>query len=312
MRAYETYTFCAFLMARVALPGLLGQMLNGCALPSDLKTQTVGDLGRFEYRSPKPLMQGAMIGAPHGSFDEHTAELVNRIAYRTGLAAVIAKGFTPTESGGGWRINVNRPSERRYPAGEIEIATQRARVIYENFKNLVIEAAQGHLDLYIDIHQNGRAPNIEVATVGVSEPQARLIKKTFREIRDLHLRDQPLAARIDLAIEPLDKIEIGAWAAKAEGILSAAKRSLHFELPAAPMLGQSDTRAIYTLILTEMVRRLPGLLRAPSSHPALFQTGLDLSGLKSREINQPEFSSKLWTGAFISGLCGCINIWPCA
>jgi hypothetical protein len=264
--------------------------------------------GRIESIPSRKHIEGVVIGAPHGSFDEHTAELVNRIAYRTGLAAVIAKGFTPTESGGGWRINVNRPTERRYPAGEIEMATQRSRVVYENFKDLVIEAARGHLDLYIDIHQNGREPNIEVATVGVSEQQAHIIKQTFREIRDLHLRDRPRATRIDLAIEPLDRIEIGAWAAKTEGILSVAKRSLHFELPAARMLWNEDMRGIYTLILTEMVGRLPGILRAPSGHPGLFQTGLDLSRSGSREIFRPELSSKLWASA----LYGSSNFSPCA
>jgi hypothetical protein len=34
-----------------------------------------------------------------------------------------------------------------------------------------------------------------------------------------------------LFIEPLDAIEIGAWPAKASGILTVAKKSLHFELP---------------------------------------------------------------------------------
>ena len=55
--------------------------------------------------------------------------MAKQISQQTGLAAVIAKGFTPTECAG-WRINVNRPTERRYPAGEIEIDSKRAKEVY--------------------------------------------------------------------------------------------------------------------------------------------------------------------------------------
>jgi len=218
--------------------------------------------GRIESIPSRKNIQGIVIGAPHGSFDEHTAELVNRIAYRTGLAAVIAKGFTPTESGGGWRINVNRPTERRYPGGDIEIATQRSKTVFEKFKDLVVEAARGSLDLYIDIHQNAGQPNIEVATVGISKRQAEIIKQTFREIRDRRLREHRRITRVDLAIEPLDQIEIGAWAAKSQGILSVARRSLHFELPAGRILWNAHTRALYSRVFVELVGGLPALLRS--------------------------------------------------
>ena len=71
---------------------------------------TLMELGRFDLIPSRKGIAGVVIGAPHGSFDEYTAEIVKRVGFSTGLATVIARGFTPTEAGG-WRINVNRPSE---------------------------------------------------------------------------------------------------------------------------------------------------------------------------------------------------------
>ena len=57
------------------------------------------------------------------------------------------------------------------------------------------------------------------------------IKKTYQKIRDENLVSTPEVDLVPLFIEPLDTIEIGAWPAKAGGILTIAKKSLHFELP---------------------------------------------------------------------------------
>src|SRR3990172_6289866 len=69
------------------------------------------DLGRLDLIPSRKGLAGGVIGAPHGTYDEYTAEIVKRLGFRTGLAAVIARGFSPTEAGG-WRINVNRPTEK--------------------------------------------------------------------------------------------------------------------------------------------------------------------------------------------------------
>jgi hypothetical protein len=84
-------------------------------------TIKVFDHGRLESIPPRTAQPGIVIGAPHGTFEQHTAELVERLSYQTGFPAVIAKGFSPTECGG-WRINVNRPTERRYPGGRLKSA----------------------------------------------------------------------------------------------------------------------------------------------------------------------------------------------
>ena len=125
--------------------------------------------------------------------------MVMQISQRTGLAAVIVKGFTPTDCAG-WRVDVNRPTERRYPAGEIEIDSKRAKEVYQNFKHAGLNVSHGSLDLYIDLHQNGQQNNIEVATVGVTKDQAQFIKNIYRKIRDQALQNAPDVKAAELAI----------------------------------------------------------------------------------------------------------------
>jgi hypothetical protein len=211
--------------------------------------------GRIELIPSTRQQKGVVIGAPHGTFDEHTAELVNQVSFKTGLAAVIAQGFTPTECGG-WRINVNRPTERLYPRGDIEIHSKRAHDVYRGYNEAVLEASQGEVNLYIDIHQNGRQGDIEVATLGISKEEARFIKNHYRQVRDQVLKSTPGVASVDLLIEPLDSVEIGAWAAKAEGILGVAKKSLHFEFPLQSTLGSPKTRDAYKDILILLLARI--------------------------------------------------------
>jgi hypothetical protein len=78
----------------------------------------------------------------------------------------------------------------------------------------VLEASRGRLELYVDVHQNGRQKDIEVATVEISSQEARAIKKVYRDIRDPTLKNVSNVASVDLLIEPIDGVEIGAWAAK--------------------------------------------------------------------------------------------------
>jgi hypothetical protein len=241
---------------------------------------TVTNYGRIESIPPRSERHGVVIGAPHGTFDEYTAEMATQISYRTGLAAVIAKGFTPTERSG-WRINVNRPTELRYPAGHIEIDTKRAAEVYLVFKRAVARASQHSLELYVDIHQNGRQNNIQVATVGVSRVQAKLIKAIYNEIRDRVLRSMPDVAAVNMVIEPLDVVEIGAWAAKNRGILSVAKQSLHFELPAYRILSDAKVRDAYTKILGELVNRSADLLLAPVDERMLIRSDSAMPGSSS-------------------------------
>ncbi|HXF76235.1 MAG TPA: hypothetical protein VNN13_09110 [Methylomirabilota bacterium] len=222
--------------------------------PQRVSEVTFLALGKIEI-VPAQQKVGVVIGAPHGTFDFYTERAAREICFRTGVAGVIATGFTPTETGDGWRINVNRPSERHASLTLREKETARASVVYKHFKDSVLRAAQGSLALYIDIHQNGGS-RIEVASVGISRTEASFIKRTYHTLRDQALAERPGMVPVELAIEPLDEIEVGAWAAKTNGILSVAKRSLHFELPSDGVMASSHQRAIYTSILSELIRRI--------------------------------------------------------
>ena len=212
------------------------------------------DLGRFDSIPSRTGRAGIVIGAPHGTYDEYTAEIVRRLAFRTGLAAVIARGFSPTEAGG-WRINVNRPTEKTFLAPEFETSTSRSREVYRSFRKIVLDAAGGDLRLYIDVHQYGADTTIQIATVGVSLEQARKLKESYQIIRDRLLKNVPGADPVELMIEPLDSVEVGAWPAKDSGLLSVARRSLHIELPLNSALRSDKSRSVYTRIMAELVKR---------------------------------------------------------
>jgi hypothetical protein len=212
------------------------------------------DLGRFDSIPSRTGRAGIVIGAPHGSYDEYTAEIVKQLAFETGLAAVIARGFTPTEAGG-WRINVNRPSEKTFLAPEFEIQSARAEEVYQTFKTIVFDAAGGDLNLYFDVHQYGRDASIQIATVGLTTKEALRIKQNYQRIRDSLLKVDSDTPAVELLIEPLDNVEIGAWPAKANGILGLARKTLHMELPLHSALGTEKSREVYTTILAEFVKQ---------------------------------------------------------
>ena len=135
----------------------------------------VMDLGRFDLFHGGGATHGIVIGSPHGNYDEYTAELAQQISHDARLPAVIATGFTPTEPAG-WRINVNRPTEKSYLAPEFEIDSQRSQDVYRTFKDLVFKAARGELALYFDIHQYG-GRHIQVATVGTGQRDQKELSK---------------------------------------------------------------------------------------------------------------------------------------
>jgi hypothetical protein len=225
---------------------------NPRGLPqADIK---IMDLGRFDLFHSGGTNHGIVIGSPHGTYDAYTAELVQQISHQTGLPAVISRGFTPTEAGG-WRINVNRPTEKSYLAPEFEVDSERSQDVYRTYKDLVLKAARGELVLYFDIHQYG-GRRIQVATVGVSLEQAREIKEGFQKIRDRILMNHPDVDLVPFSIEPLDAIEIGAWPAKAKGILTVAKKSLHFELPLYTLFRTEKGRGLYAKILSELLKQI--------------------------------------------------------
>jgi hypothetical protein len=225
------------------------------------------DLGRFDSIPSREGLAGVVIGAPHGTYDEYTAEIVKRLGFRTGLAAVIARGFSPTEAGG-WRINVNRPSEKTYLAPEFEVRSSRSRETYSAFRDTVIDAAGGELRLYFDVHQYGGS-SIQIATMGVTAAQAQNLKQRYQRIRDQLLKENPDIERVKLMIEPQDDVEIGAWPAKAYGILGIARKSVHIELPLHSALRSEKSRDVYTRIVSELIKQAVQDLWSPTGKPVV-------------------------------------------
>lgn len=222
----------------------------------------VMDLGRLEMAGARRGLRGVVIGAPHGSFDRHTAEVAKEISYRTGLASVIAKGFTPTEAGG-WRINVNRPTEKTFPSSGSELPSVRAKEVYNAFSKMVLEASSGSLKLYIDIHQYNTGSKVQVATIGISRPEAQTIKLRYHQIRDGFLSRRPAVPEVDLLIEPLEEVSLRASGAKSEGILALVEKGLHFELPSQTVFVTPQVRDAYTQILADLLgETVPLLLKS--------------------------------------------------
>lgn len=208
--------------------------------------------GRIELTRSRRRLAGVVVGAPHGSFDRNTAEMVKQISYLTGIASVVANGFTPTEAGG-WRINVNRPTEKTFPSDGSELYSPRARQVYRAFRALVLEAAAGELTLYVDVHRYNTGSRIQVATVGIGRDEARILKTRYYEIRDRYLLGQPAVPAADFAIEPLEEVAMRASGAKSEGILSVARKGLHFELSSRTVFATAEARALYTRIIADLL-----------------------------------------------------------
>jgi hypothetical protein len=205
----------------------------------------------------RPGRVGHVVAAPHGTSDVNTGEMAAEIARRTGFGLVVASGFSlqPNgQRGAGRRYQVNRPLEGvpGSPASEHE-PTETARQIYEIYERRVLEAAQGPLRFYAEIHGNNRtacAGQIEIATVGV-DPELALRLRTLAElIRDAHLRTNREIQKLDVLIEPVDPVTYRASGAKRDGILRLPERALHIELPRC---ARRDWREAYTAILADFL-----------------------------------------------------------
>ena len=206
----------------------------------------------------RPGRPGFVVAAPHGTTDPQTGDVAAELARRTGFGLVVAAGFAidPDAPGRpGRRYQVNRPFEGvpGRPPGE-DVPSEAARQVYLTYEKRVEEAAQGRLTFYAEIHGNGRresAGRIEVATVGVDPEFAERLRTLFELIRDAHLRGHPSAPRLEMVIEPADKIFYAATGAKRDGILRAPARALHLELP---RVARVDAREPYLTILSEFLR----------------------------------------------------------
>jgi hypothetical protein len=228
-------------------------LLYGCAAQRvDLPSAPAP--GHIVVRHGRP---GFVVAAPHGSSDISTDEIAAAIARRTGFSLVVATGFsteTDARQRGGRRYAVNRPLEGvpGRPAAE-QMPTEAARQVYEAYEQRVLEAAQGALHFYAEIHgNNGRecAGQIEIATVGIDRELALRLRALAELIRDAYLRMDREIQRLDVLIEPADPVTYRASGAGREGILRLPRHALHIEMPTC---ARRDFRDAYSAILADFI-----------------------------------------------------------
>ncbi|MFQ5520654.1 MAG: hypothetical protein ACE5FK_04590 [Candidatus Methylomirabilia bacterium] len=236
--------------------GLFSMFLQGCAaVPGGHESLSVP--GRFVTSRGKP---GLVIGAPHGGTDDRTTWIGREVAAKTGFSLVLATGFTSPNSPH-WRFNVNRPTEGipGRPATE-ERYTEEARGVYERYIGQVRGVSQGPIRLYVELHGNTRqesAGRIEIATMGVDRLGAWKLKTLFELTRDSYLGSRPEVPRLEVLVEPLDRVVLTASSAKQIGILRLPRQAMHIELPRA---ARTSAGEVYAQILAEFVQEASKLL----------------------------------------------------
>ena len=242
------------LLRGVAFLAILAQ---GCAAVRIEPEVWVRPSGPLASQKGRP---GLVIGAPHGRSDAGTDRLSVELARRTGFGLVVA---TYADLDSGRRLNVNRPTEGVQGASPSEeVATEQARQVYEAYVGRVKEVAQGPLLFYVELHGNGRkesAGRIEIATVGVSRDEAWRLRTLLELVRDAHLGGKPEVPRLDVLVEPLDRLYYTASAVKQGGILRLPQRAIHIELPRA---ARTSGREAYTDVLANFLSQAAGLLSA--------------------------------------------------
>ena len=248
--------------------------------------------GSFTVERGQP---GLVIGAPHGTSDIATDRMGQDLARRTGWSAVIARGFSGRGPGGP-RLHVNRPTESAPGASAAsEIESGDARQVYEAYAAHVAAAAQGPLRLYVEVHGNAHeesAARIEIATVGVDRDAAWRLRTLLELIRDTHLDGSAARdaggerLRLEVLVEPLDRIHYTASAAKARGLLRTVPCALHIELPRA---ARTTHREVYTAVLADfLVQAAAVVVGGRGSRPPDAPQDRIVGGRGSRSPDAPQ------------------------
>ena len=174
-------------------------------------------------RGPVAARAGVVVAARGAATDRGAGEIAAEIARRTGFGLVVS------DSDG-------------------------ARSVDEAYERRVREAAQGPLQLYVEIQGNDRrdaADRIEIATVGVDAEQAVKLRTLLELVRDAHLRARPAGMRLEVRVRPADPVVQAASGAGRAGNSRPSSRALHIELP---RVARQEGRQLYALILTDFLR----------------------------------------------------------
>lgn len=193
--------------------------------------------GSFLVRKGRP---GIVIGVPYGARDENTDAIGSDLARLTGFGLVVVK-----------RVSSPDPDGRGFDATRAQVTPvglQREIRVDEAYQRHVAEASQGPLGLYVEVHGTGRggsAERVEITTVGLSRDDVWRLGTLFELIRDSRLND-PTAPRLEVQVQALDRASSTSSAASQGGMLAAAPRALHIDLPQAARTAYRDA---YTGVL---------------------------------------------------------------
>jgi hypothetical protein len=189
--------------------------LVACATPKTPEI-VVGTFTVFNRESPY------LIAAPHGEFDENTAEITYDFCEQVRWDCLVAEGFRGSTA----RINVNRPTAgTRLAQARF---TEGAAAVYANYVKR-IRRLSPRVTFYVEVHGHKRAALseiIDIATIGVSPSQAVFMREVLERAFAAHGIKQ-YTVRIDV----LEPIRYNATHARKFGVLSFLSPALHIELP---------------------------------------------------------------------------------
>jgi hypothetical protein len=227
----------------------LALLLQGCAgfIPGNedvaVPAQTSSGEGSVQVRTGRP---GIVIGAPNdGVLDENTDLIAGDLARLTGFGLVVVKERASAVSDGRAFAGDRAPGT---PA-RFEPGPQGARVTDEAYRRHLALAAQGPLDVYVEIDGNGpgagAAARVDIRTVGLSGDDAWRLRTLFELIRDSRLYDSAVP-RLEVQVESVDSARATIPASSQTRMRAAAPRALRIELPP---VARTTYREIYTKVL---------------------------------------------------------------
>lgn len=224
-----------------------------CCFPACPQHAVLHDDVLFEWAQAG---NGILIAAPHAAWDRNTDKIA------IGVARLLGSGYLVTTAKGDSirRTNVNRPTEKNL-FGSGEIRTHRSEAVYLKYLDLVQHSSGLPLRAYIEIHghSNHRLGHVvEVATLGLTLQEAQRMKDAFKAACEGEVGSLPRNLRLEVKVEPIDRLHYQANASKRIGVLSqnVSKVSLHIELPVAAR--RSNTEASVKRIIAAMVRAIVG------------------------------------------------------
>ena len=195
---------------------------------------------------------GVVVGVPQGTPDVGTLDIGRIVRERLGAGAVFVTGFWDRATRE--RINVNRPTEQIMgPESRVlrQWPSERAAAANARYEDLVNQAAQGRLEVFYEMHSNGRselAGSFEVSTLGLGSDEAARLKAAFETARDRLPVDVP---RLGMHVSPLDKVSYPNYGA-ASTISKLSRRGCAIEGPGR-VLANRTWRLAYAGCLGEAI-----------------------------------------------------------